>query len=118
MSYIDGFVIPVPAGNKQAYRDMAAKAWPLFQEFGAARMVECWGDDLPEGKVTDFKGAVKAEPGETVVFSWVIYPSKAVRDEANKKMREDPRMKAFADMPFDGKRMIFGGFTILLDTGA
>ena len=117
MSYIDGLVVPVPAGNKQAYRDMAEQAWPLFQEFGATRLVECWGDDLPDGKVTDFKGAVKAEPGENVVFSWVVYPSKAVRDEANKRMREDPRMKAFADMPFDGKRMIFGGFTPLLDTG-
>jgi uncharacterized protein YbaA (DUF1428 family) len=108
----------VPAGNKQAYRDMAAKAWPLFKEFGAIRMVECWGDDIPDGKVTDFKGAVKAEPGENVVFSWVIYPSKAVRDEANKRMREDPRMATmFGDeMPFDGKRMIMGGFTILLDT--
>ena len=79
--------------------------------------MECWGDDVPDGKVTDFKGAVKAEAGENVVFAWIVYPSKAVRDEAYKKMREDPRMKMTDDMPFDGKRMIFGGFEILLDTG-
>jgi uncharacterized protein YbaA (DUF1428 family) len=117
MSYIDGFVVPVPTATSRPTATWRKKAWPLFQEFGATRLVECWGDDLPDGKHTDFKGAVKAEPGENVVFSWVVYPSKAVRDEANKRMREDPRMKAFADMPFDGKRMIFGGFTMLLDTG-
>jgi uncharacterized protein YbaA (DUF1428 family) len=110
-------VIPVPSAKKQAYREVAAKVAPIFQEFGATRVVECWGDDVPDGKVTDFKGAVKAEAGETVVFSWIVYPSKAVRDEANKKMRADPRMKMPDDMPFDGKRMIFGGFEILLDTG-
>jgi uncharacterized protein YbaA (DUF1428 family) len=117
MSYIDGFVIPVPADKKQAYRDMAAKAAPIFQEYGAIRIVECWGDDLPDGKVTDFRGAVKAEAGEGVVFSWIVYPSKAVRDEANRKVMQDPRMKPEGDMPFDGKRMIFGGFELLLDTG-
>ena len=118
MSYIAGFVIPGPAGKKQAYRDMAAKAAPIFMEHGATRMVECWGDDVPDGKVTDFKGAVKAEAGETVVFSWVVYPSKAARDEANKKIMADPRMKMDGDMPFDGKRMIYGGFEVLLDTGS
>jgi uncharacterized protein YbaA (DUF1428 family) len=117
MSYIDGFVVPVPTDKKEAYRAMAAQAAPIFKEFGATRLVECWGDDVPDGKVTDFKMAVKAEAGETVVFAWIVYPSKAVRDEANKKMRDDPRMKAMTDMPFDGKRMIFGGFAILLDTG-
>lgn len=116
MSYIDGFVIPVRTSNKQAYREMAAKAAPIFQEYGATSIVECWGDDVPDGKVTDFKGAVKAEPGETVVFSWIEWPSKAVRDAANQKMKDDPRMKMPSDMPFDGKRMIFGGFEILLDT--
>jgi uncharacterized protein YbaA (DUF1428 family) len=115
MSYIDGFVIPVPTGKKQAYLDMAAKAAPFFQEYGATRIVECWGDDVPNGKVTDFKGAVKAEPGETIVFSWIEWPSKEVRDEANRKMQEDPRMMP-DEMPFDGKRMIFGGFAPLLDT--
>jgi uncharacterized protein YbaA (DUF1428 family) len=118
MSYIDGFVIPVPTGKKEAYRDMAAKAVPLFMEYGATRVVECWGDDVPDGKVTDFKGAVKAEPDETVVFSWIVWPSKEVRDAANKRMMDDPRMKMPDDMPFDGKRMIMGGFAILLDTGA
>ncbi|MDQ3648190.1 MAG: DUF1428 domain-containing protein [Actinomycetota bacterium] len=117
MSYVDGFVIPVPAGNKDAYREMAAKAAPIFEEYGAERMVECWGDDMPDGKVTDFKGAVKAQSDETVVFSWIVYPSKEVRDEANKKVMEDPRMKMMEDMPFDGQRLIFGGFEVLLDTG-
>jgi uncharacterized protein YbaA (DUF1428 family) len=116
MSYIDGFVIPVPTAKKQAYRDMAAKAAPIFQEYGATRIVECWGDDVPDGKVTDFKGAVKAEPSETVVFSWIVWPSKEVRDAANKKMQDDPRMKMPDDMPFDGKRMIFGGFEPLFDS--
>ncbi|KAB0264839.1 DUF1428 domain-containing protein [Microvirga brassicacearum] len=116
MSYVDGFVIPVPAGKKEAYRAMAAKAAPIFKEFGATRIVECWGDDIPDGKVTDFKGAVKAEAGENVVFSWIVWPSKAVRDEGNKKVMEDPRLKMEDDMPFDGKRLIYGGFEILLDS--
>ncbi len=118
MSYIDGFVIPVPNGNKDAYREMAAKVAPIFAEFGATRMVECWGDDVPDGKVTDFKRAVQAEAGETVVFSWIVWPSRAARDEGNKKIMVDPRMKPGPDgMPFDGKRMIFGGFELMLDTG-
>jgi len=117
MSYIDGFVIPVPTAKKEAFRAAAAKAAAHLHEFGATRVVECWGDDVPDGKVTDFKGAVKAEPGETVVFSWIVWPSKAVRDEGNRRMMEDPRMQMEDEMPFDGKRMIFGGFELLLDTG-
>ena len=117
MSYIDGFVIPVPADKKQAYRDMAAKAGPIFKEHGATRIVECWGDDIPDGKVTDFKGAVKAEAGENIVFAWVMWPSRAARDAGNKKVMEDPRMTMEGEnAPFDGKRMIWGGFEILLDT--
>lgn len=115
MSYVDGFLIPVPANRKKDFIAQAMKMAPIFKEFGATRVVECWGDDVPDGKVTDFKGAVKAKDDETVVFSWIEYPSKEVRDAANKRMMEDPRMKEMRDMPFDGKRMIFGGFAPVLD---
>jgi len=115
MSYVDGFVIPVPAGNREAYRKVAAQAAPIFKEHGALRVVECWGDDIPDGEVTDFKKAVKAGGAENVVFSWIIWPSKEARDAGNKKVMEDPRL-AMSDMPFDSKRMFWGGFQILLDT--
>ena len=115
MAYVQGFVVPVPSANKEAYRKMAADAVPMFKEFGATRHVEAWADDVPDGKVTDFKGAVKAKPDEVVVFSWLEYPSKAVADAANEKMMSDPRMKDMGPMPFDGQRMIFGGFTPMLD---
>ncbi|AGO55341.1 YbaA [Serratia plymuthica 4Rx13] len=116
MNYVDGFVVAVPAANKEAYLKLAAAAAPLFKEFGATRIVECWGNDVPEGKLTDFRGAVKAEADEVVVFSWIEYPSKAARDAANEKMMNDPRMKTLGEqMPFDGKRMIFGGFEPILD---
>lgn len=116
MNYVEGFVVAVPAANKEAYRKHAEEASHLFKEFGATRFVECWGDDVPNGKVTDFRGAVKAKDDEVVVFSWLEYPSKEVRDAANEKMMSDPRMKAMGEeMPFDGKRMIFGGFVPILD---
>lgn len=115
MTYVDGFVVPVPNSNRQVYRDLAARAAAIFKEHGALRVVECWGDDVPDGKVTDFRRAVKAEPGENVVFSWIVYPSKTVRDEAVKKVMSDKRLE-HSDMPFDGKRLIFGGFTVLFDT--
>lgn len=117
MTYVDGFVIA--AKSKEAYRAMAAKAAPIFIEHGALRVVECWGDDVPDGKVTDFRRAVKAEDGETVVFSWIVYPSKEVRDEANKKVMADERMQMDGEeMPFDTQRMIMGGFETIVDVGA
>lgn len=119
MTYIEGFVCAVPTANKEAYRKHAADAAPLFKEFGAARMVETWGDDVPDGKITDFKRAVQAKDDETIVFSWFEYPDKATRDAAVEKMMSDERMKEMgADMPFDGKRMIVAGFDSLIDDGA
>ncbi|WP_245648901.1 DUF1428 domain-containing protein [Sphingomonas sanxanigenens] len=115
MGYADGYLVPVPEGKKEAYRAMAAKAAGLFREYGATRVVEAWGDDVPDGKITDYKCAVKAEDGESVVYSWVEWPSKAVRDDGMKKVMEDPRMKPDGEMPFDGRRMIYGGFAPILD---
>jgi uncharacterized protein YbaA (DUF1428 family) len=118
MSYIEGFVAAVPRGNKEAYRQHAEGAVSFFKEIGATRQVEGWGDDIPDGKVTDFKGAVKATPEEVVVFSWLEYPDKATRDKANHRIMNDPRMKDMGShMPFDGKRMIFGGFQPINDSG-
>jgi uncharacterized protein YbaA (DUF1428 family) len=116
MKYIDGFVIPVPAGKKDAYLKTAEEAASIFKEYGALQVVECWGDDVPVGKLTDFHMAVKAEPGENIVFSWIVWPSRAVRDEGSKKVMADPRMQPPPDMPFDGRRLIYGGFELLLDT--
>ena len=115
MAYIEGFLTPVPHASKEDYLVMARKAAELIKEFGATRLVEAWGDDLMDGKVTDFKRAVAAEDGENVVFSWVEYPDKATRDKANRRMMEDERFAAF-DMPFDGKRMVFSGFVPIFDT--
>lgn len=118
MAYIDGFVLPVPTANKEAYRRMAASAASVFRRHGALRVMECWGDDLLEGKVTDFKMAVKAENGENVVLSWVVWPSKEARDAGSAKVMEDLE-REFADheMLFDGKRMFWGGFEVLVDDG-
>lgn len=116
MSYIDGFVIAVPTANKQKFLDHATEGDSIFMEFGALRVLECWGDDVPHGKVTDFYRAVDAKEDETVVFSWIEWPDKATRDAGMKKMMEDPRMSPEHNpMPFDGKRMIFGGFSPLLE---
>lgn len=119
MTYVAGFVAAVPAANKEAYAKHAADAAPLFKEFGATRMVEAWGDDVPDGKVTDFKGAVKAKPDEVVVFSWMEFPNKQAHEAATQKMMNDQRIKEMgANMPFDGQRMIYGGFASLIDDGA
>jgi len=119
MTYFEGFVVPVPEANKEAYRKSAADAAPIFQEFGVKRHFEAWDSDVPEGKVTDFRKAVDAKPDEKVVFSWFEYPDKAARDAANEKMRSDERMKEFgANMPFDGKRMIMGGFDAIVEEGS
>ena len=115
MAYIDGFVIPVPTANRDAYFKMARLAVDIFKDAGAVKVVECWGDDVPEGKVTSFPMAVKCKPDETVVFSWIVWPSRQARDEGNKKVMADPRMKP-DDMPFDGKRMIFGGFETVVES--
>jgi uncharacterized protein YbaA (DUF1428 family) len=115
MTYVDGFVVPVPTANREAYRKVAEMAAGVFKECGALSVVECWGDDVPEGKVTSFPMAVKLKEGETVVFSWITWPSKQVRDAGMKKAMEDPRMQPGPEtMPFDGQRMIFGGFEVLV----
>ncbi len=111
-SYVQGFVIPVPAGKREDYRKMAEEAWAMFKDYGALRVVEAWGDDVPDGKLTDFRRAVKAEPGETIVFSFMEWPSREVCGAAQDKMMKDERMKPpeGTDWPFDPQRMIYGGF--------
>ena len=116
MTYFDGFVAPVEIVRKQDFLDHARGIDALFVEFGANRIVECWGADLPDGKQTDFRRAVKARDGENVVFSWIEWPDKATRDAAMAKMESDKRMQG--PMPFDGKRMIYGGFEPLIVLGA
>lgn len=116
MSYFFGSVAAVPTANKQVYLDHARKAWPLFKKHGAQRMVETWGAFVPDGKLTDMKRAVQARADETVVFSWIEWPDRETADAAWPAMENDPDMKALADMPFDGKRMIFGGFETIFDS--
>jgi uncharacterized protein YbaA (DUF1428 family) len=115
MPYIDGYVVPVPRANREAYKRMAAIVAPVFKENGALKVVECWGDDVPHGKQTDFYRAVQCTEDETMVFSWIAWPDKAARDAGMAKAMADPRMSAGGDAPFDGKRMIFGGFEVLLE---
>ena len=114
MAYIDGFVIAVPTANRQKFIDHASTGDPVFMEYGATRVLECWGDDVPVGKQTDFRKAVQAKDDETVVFSWVEWPDKATRDAGMKKMMEDPRMEQ-NPMPFDGARLIYGGFEPIVE---
>ncbi len=114
MPYVDGFVSPVPLANKAAYLQHAQLAATVFKDSGALSVVECWGDDVPEGKVTSFPMAVKREDNEIVVFSWVTWPSRAARDAGWAKVMADPRMNAETHpMPFDGKRLIYGGFEVI-----
>lgn len=114
MSYIDGFVIPVPNASRQQFIDHASEIDRVFIEHGALRVVEGWGVDVPHGKVTDFHRSVAAGGEETVAFAWIEWPDKATRDAAMAKIEADERMMAI-EMPFDGKRMIFGGFETVVD---
>nr|WP_231728190.1 DUF1428 domain-containing protein [Sphingopyxis sp. H050] len=116
MGYVDGFVVPVPDGKKEAYREAAKKASDVFIEYGATRVVEAWGDDVPDGKVTDYHRAAHRQDGETVVYSWIEWPSKDARAQAWDKVMADERMKHDpADQTFDGKRMIYGGFEPIVE---
>jgi uncharacterized protein YbaA (DUF1428 family) len=116
MSYVDGFVAAVPTANRDAYRRHAEAAVPVFKEHGALTVVECWGDDVPDGKLTSFPMAVKRKPDETVVFSWIVWPSRQVRDAGMKKVMVDPRLQPDINpMPFDGTRLIYGGFEVIVN---
>jgi uncharacterized protein YbaA (DUF1428 family) len=116
MSYIEGMVTPATTSRKAEYRKLVEEWHKLLKEYGATRVVECWGNDVPDGKVTDFKKAVQAEPTETVVLSFIVWPSKEARDGANAKLRADPRAQMSGDMPFSMQRMIYGGFEVLMDS--
>lgn len=114
MAYVDGFVAAVPNDNKQAFIDHAKATGPVFKDHGAVAVIDCWGDDVPDGAVTSFAMAVKAGDDETVVFSWVLWPDKAARDAGMEKVFADPRMQEDQNpMPFDGKRLIYGGFQMV-----
>ena len=116
MAYIDGYIVPVTKANRDLYLEAARTIAPLFKECGALKVVETWGDDVPKGKTTDFYMAVKCTEDENVVFSWIVWPDKATRDAGMAKAMADPRMQPGASpMPFDGKRMIFGGFEVLME---
>jgi len=116
MTYVDGFVASVSTANREAFRQHAEIAAAVLQEHGALKVVECWGDDVPDGEITSFPMAVKRQPDETVVFSWILWPSREVRDDGMQKVMEDPRMAQETNpMPFDGKRVIYGGFEVLVD---
>jgi uncharacterized protein YbaA (DUF1428 family) len=119
MTYFEGFIVPVPEANKDAFRAHANELAPLLREIGVRRQVESWDSDVPEGKVTDFRKAVDAKPDEKVVIAWFEYPDRQARDSANEKMMSDPRMADVGgDAPFDGKRMIFAGFDAIVEEGS
>lgn len=113
MNYVDGFVLAVPTAQKDAYKKLAEDAAIVFKEHGALSLVECWGEDVPEGKINSMHTAVLRKPDETVVFSWVTWPDKATREAGMQKVMADPRLDG--PMPFDGSRMIFGGFETLVN---
>ncbi|MBU6207484.1 MAG: DUF1428 family protein [Alphaproteobacteria bacterium] len=115
MSYIDGMIVAVPRASKSDYIEFAHKMNALFLEYGATRLVDAWGEDVPHGKQTDFHRAVAATEDETVVFSWIEWPDKATRDAAWGKIMEDPRMKSAEKPPYEGSRLIYGGFEALID---
>jgi uncharacterized protein YbaA (DUF1428 family) len=118
MRYVDGYVLPLPKKNLQAYRRMAQRAGKVWRDHGALEFIECVGDDVKPGKYTSFPQSVKLRPGETVVFSWIVFKSRAHRDRVNAKVMKDPRLADMMDpkaMPFDGKRMFWGGFKVLVD---
>jgi uncharacterized protein YbaA (DUF1428 family) len=119
MTYFEGFIVPVPEGNRTAFRDHAGKLIGLLKEIGVNRQVEAWDSDVPEGKITDFRKAVAANPDEKVVFAWFEYPDRKARDAANERMMSDPRMEDMGkDVPFDAKRMILGGFEAIVEEGS
>jgi uncharacterized protein YbaA (DUF1428 family) len=118
MAYVDGFVVPVQRAKLDAYKDMSRKCGAIWREFGALEFRECISDDVKPGKLTSFPQSVMLEDGELVAFSWIVYESRAKRDEVNDKVMNDPRMADFMkpeNMPFDGKRMIYGGFEMVVD---
>ena len=116
MDYIEGFVAVVPANNKDLYAKHARAAAIVFKEYGALKLVECWEEDVPEGEFTSFPMAVKREQGESIVFSWIVWPTREARDLGMQKVMDDPRMSLDENpMPFDGKRLIYGGFTMIVN---
>ncbi len=118
MNYVDGFVVPVPKKNLDAYRRMARKAGKIWREHGALEYIECVADDVKPGKRTSFPQSVKLKADEVVVFSYIVYKSRRQRDSVNKKVMSDPRLAEMMDpkaLPFDGKRMFFGGFKVMVD---
>ena len=116
MANIDGFVAAVPSANRAAYKKHVEQAANVFKDHGALKVVECWGDDVPDGKLTSFPMAVRKKDDETVVFSWIVWPSRQVRNEGMKKVMADPRSQPNVNpMPFDAKRLIFGGFELLVE---